>query len=85
MKYKEDLIKFITENEFITSPTVLKTFEHKLDILLINYKIHIRDESKIELFIKDIGDNSLKYPKMNTKDVVNMLNIIRTQINSVGY
>lgn len=85
MKEKDDLMKFITENEFISSPIVLKKFEHKVDVLILNYKMHIREESKIDSFIKDISDNSEKYPKMNTNDVLKMLRFIRTQINSVGY
>ena len=85
MKEKIDLIKFITENEFISSPTVLKKFEHKVDVLLMNYKIEIIEESKIDSFIKEITYNSGKYPKMSTNDVLKMLRFIRTQINSVGY
>lgn len=85
MKEKDYLIEFITENEFISSPTVLKTFEHKLNILLLNYKLHIIEESKIESFIKEITYNSTKYPKTNTKDVLKMLRFIHTQMHSVGY
>ena len=82
MKEKEDLIKFIIGNEFITSPRLQGLFKTKVDILLLNHKIQVKDKSLVDEFLVEINNNLEKYPKMNTKDVIEILTIIRNNINN---